>query len=108
PVGGAPKGSETGDVFVEMHRIVAPVTGSDHPPVEVEDALQLASVESGQWMPVPLVWKRRDYTQALFAFGAGARLALSETTSALSAAISSSISASRARPGSQSSPQGVP
>ena len=71
PVGGAAEGGEAGDVDAEVHRIVAPMAGRDHPPVEIEDALQLAPVESGKRSPVPRMRERRDDAQALLAFGAG-------------------------------------
>src|SRR6478609_1218378 len=75
-VGGAAEGGEAGDVDVEMHRIVAPMPGGDHAAVKVEDATQLAAVESGQRPPVPWSRERRNDAQALFALGAGARRVL--------------------------------
>ena len=99
---------EAGNIDVEVHRIIAPVTGGDHPSVKVEQAAQLNPVEGGDRTPIPRMRKRRHDAQALFALGAGARLALSCATSARSAAISASSSARRTRPGSTSSPQGVP
>src|SRR4051794_24539231 len=107
-VGGAAEGGEAGDVNVEMHRIIAPVAGGDHAAVEVEDALQLAPVESRQCPPVPWSRERRNDAQALFALGAGERRALRAATSLRSSSTSASSSASRARPGSTSSPHGVP
>ena len=108
PIGSAPESGEAGDVDIEMHRIIAPVAGGDHAAIEVEDALQLAAIEGGEGTPIPQMRKRRYDAQALFAFGAGARLALNWATSLRSAWISASSSASRLRPGSKSSPQGVP
>ena len=46
--------------------IIAPVAGRDHPPVEVEDALQLGAVECGNRTPVPRMRERRHHAQALF------------------------------------------
>ena len=100
--------AEAGNVDVEVHGIVPPVTGGDHAPVKVEQAPKLNPVECGNWTPIPRMRKRRHDAQALFAFGAGARLAFSCATSARSASTSASSSARRTRPGSTSSPHGVP
>ena len=108
PLGGAAEGSEHRHVGVEPHAIVAPVAGGDHPAVEIENPLKLTPVESGNGSPVPRMRKRRHHAQALLTFGLGWLRALSSATSRRSAAISSSSSVSRARPGSQSSPHGVP
>jgi len=108
PFGGSPEGREHRFLAVQPNRVVAPVPGRDHPAVQVEDALQLAPVERGDWMPVPGRRERRDATQALLAFGAGWRVAFSVAISRRSSAISSSSSVRRTRAGSTSSPHGVP
>ena len=71
PLGGSAEGREHRLLAVQAERIIAPVTGRDHPPVKVEDALQLAAVEGGDWAPVPGKRERRYDAQALLAFGAG-------------------------------------
>ncbi len=53
PLGVAAIGGEDGNIGIDPQRIVAPVAGSDHPAIEVEDAHQLLAVESGNWAPVP-------------------------------------------------------
>src|SRR4029453_7757786 len=95
-------------VGIEPDAIVAPVTGGDHPPIEIQDPLELRSIKCRNRAPVPRMRKRRDDTQALLTFGFAWLPARNSATSRRSASISSSSSANRARPGSQSSPQGVP
>ena len=53
PLGMAAEGREDRDVGIDPQRIVAPMPGRDHAPVEVEDARQLLAVESGDRAPVP-------------------------------------------------------
>ena len=108
PLGRPAEGSEHRDIGIEPHAIVTPVTRRDHSAVEVEDALKLHSVESSDGTPVPRMRKRRHDAQALFTLGLGWLRARSSAISRRSAAISSSSSISRVRPGSQSSPHGVP
>jgi len=62
-------GREQGDVRIDPKRIIAPVSGGDHPPVEVEDPQQLTAVECRDWAPIPDTRERRDHAQALFALG---------------------------------------
>ena len=69
PLGMAAKGRENGDVGIDPQRIIAPVSGSDHSAVEVEDPRKLPPVESRYRAPVPCTWERRDDAQALFTFG---------------------------------------
>src|SRR5437763_4842753 len=108
PLGMTAEGGEDRHVGVDAKRIVAPMTGGDHPPVKVEDLHQLLALEGRDLPPLPFGGERRDDTQANFTFGwdwAGFFRALS---SRRSSAISSSSSVRRARTGSTSSPQGVP
>ena len=44
-LGGAAKGGEARRIAREIDRIIAPLTGSDHTSIEIEDALQLQSIE---------------------------------------------------------------
>ena len=73
PLRGAAKGGEHRHVGIEPHAIIAPMPGRDHPPVKIEDALQLGAVECGNGTPVPRMRKRRDDAQALLTFGLGWR-----------------------------------
>ena len=71
PFGGAAESREHCHVGVEPHAVIAPMASSDHPPVQIEDALKLFPVERRNGTPVPRMRKRRDDAQALFTFGAG-------------------------------------
>ena len=71
PLGMAAIGREDGDFGIDAQRIVAPMTGRDHAPVEIEDPGKLHAVESGNRAPVPRARERRDDAQALLAFGRG-------------------------------------
>src|SRR6185503_9147454 len=93
PLAGAPERREHRGVGREADRIIAPMTGRDHAPVQIEDAGQLAAIEAGDQAPVPGVRERRDDAQALFAFGAGWCDRLSAATSLRSSATSRSSSA---------------
>ena len=108
PLGRAAECGEHRDVRIEPHAVIAPMAGSDHPAVEVENPLKLFPVERRNRPPVPRMRKRRNDAQALFTLGLGWLRARNSATSRRSAAISSSSSVRRARPGSQSSPHGVP
>lgn len=68
-LGMATKGRKTGDIAAEIHRIIAPVPGRDHPPVKVEDAGQFNTIKGGNRVPIPRPGKGRDDVQALFALG---------------------------------------
>jgi hypothetical protein len=70
-LGSASESRKHGDIGIEPHTIVAPMTGSDHPPVKVENALQFGTIECRNSSPIPRMRKRRDDTQALFTFGSG-------------------------------------
>ena len=52
-LGVAAIGGEDSDIGVDPQRIIAPVSGGDHPAVEVEDPRQLPAIESRDWAPVP-------------------------------------------------------
>src|SRR5207244_1755345 len=65
-LGGSTEGGEHGDFAVHPKRIVAPVAGRDHPPVEIEDAVELGPVERRERLPLPGTRERRDHAQALF------------------------------------------
>ena len=65
------KRREHGNVGVEPQPIVAPMAGSDHSPIKVEDTLQFCTIECRNGSPVPRMRKRRDDTQALLTFGSG-------------------------------------
>lgn len=106
--GGSAERRKHGDIGIEPHAIVTPMAGRDHPAVEVENSLHFRTIECRNGSPVPRMRKRRDDTQALLTFGLGWLRARNSATSRRSASICSSSSTSRARPGSQSSPQGVP
>ena|SRR5690349_15670944 len=67
----SPESREHCDIGVEPQAIVSPMAGSDHPSVEIEDALQFRTLECRNSSPVPRMRKRRDDTQALFTFGSG-------------------------------------
>ncbi len=69
PLAVAAEGGENGDIEVDAQRIIPPMPGRDHPPVKIEDALQLGPVERGNLAPVPVAWEWRNYAQALFALG---------------------------------------
>ena len=69
-------GREHRHVGIDPKRVIAPVPGRDHPPVEVEDADQFPAIESGDWAPVPRMRERRNDAQALFTFGWGWRARL--------------------------------
>jgi len=69
PLGMTAESGEDRHIGIDPKRIVAPVAGGDHPPVKVEDPLELLAVESGDWAPVPGRRERRDDAQALFTFG---------------------------------------
>src|SRR3954462_10095411 len=101
-------GGEQRNVGIDSKGVIAPVPGSDHPPVKVEDSRQLPAVECNDCAPIPDTRERRDDAQALFTLGCGWRAALIIRSSVRSAAISSSSSQSFARTGSTSSPHGVP
>ena len=45
PLCGSSEGGEDRHIGVEPNSIVAPVAGGDHPPVKVEDALQLGTID---------------------------------------------------------------
>src|SRR4029450_5319381 len=77
----AAEGGEHRHVGIEPDTVVAPMTRCDHPPVEVEDPLQLGTVECGNRTPVPRMRKRRYDAQALLTFGWGWRRAPSAATS---------------------------
>ena len=81
PLGGAAKRGEHRHLRIERQAVIAPMPGRDHPPVKVEDPLQLAAVEGGDGVPVPRVRERRDHAQALFALGAAWARARSSATS---------------------------
>ena len=102
-------GGEHRHVGIDPQRIIAPVPGSDHPAVEVEDAHQLLAIERGDWAPVPGARERRDDAQALFTFGCGCRAAFSASTSLpqLVNLVLELDDAARA-PDRTSSPHGVP
>ena len=108
PFGASAEGGEYGYIGAEVDRVIAPMAGCDHPPVEVEDASELEAVEAGNWAPVPGQWERRNDTQALFALGVAWRDRLSAAISLRSSAISRSSSAIPTREVSTSSPHGVP
>jgi hypothetical protein len=108
PLGGAPERREDRHLGVERQPVVAPVPRRDHPTVEVEDALQLATVEGGDRLPVPRVRERRHHAHAILAVGGAWRSAFSSATSLRSAASSFSTSHSLAAAGSTFSPHGVP
>jgi len=107
-LGSAPESSKYRDVGIEPHAVVTPMAGSDHSSVKIEDALQFSAIECRNSSPIPRMRKRRDHTQALLTFGLGWLRARNSATSRRSASTCSSSSISRARPGSQSSPHGVP
>ena len=44
-LGRPPEGSEHRHVGIEPHAIVPPMASSDHPAIEVEDALQFGAIE---------------------------------------------------------------
>ena len=69
PFGVAAKGAETRDVAAEVDRIIAPVTGGDHPSVQVEDAREFLTVECGNRAPLSRTREGRDDAQARFALG---------------------------------------
>ena len=69
PLGMAAEGGEDGDLGIDAQRIVAPMTGRDHPAVKVQDLHQLSAIESGDWTPVPLTGERRDDAQADLTLG---------------------------------------
>src|SRR5205085_11003436 len=81
PLGMAPEGCEDGDIGIDPKRIIAPVAGRDHAPVEIEDPGQLPAVEAGNRAPVPGRRERRDDAQALLTFGCGWRASLSDFSS---------------------------
>ena len=101
-------GREDCDVGIDAKRIIPPVAGGDHPPVEIEDSGPFDAVETGNRAPVPWSRERRDDAQALLTFGRGWQAALKLATSLRSSSISLSSSPMRARTGSTSSPHGVP
>ena len=70
-LGGAAKGCEHGNIGIEPQPVVAPMAGSDHPSIKVEDALKFGTIESGNGSPIPRMRKRRDDAQALLTFGSG-------------------------------------
>jgi hypothetical protein len=45
-LGGAAEGPEGGAVAAELDRIIPPQAGGDHPAVEVDDPLELRSLEA--------------------------------------------------------------
>lgn len=56
-------------VGIDPQRVVPPVAGGDHAPVEVEDPLELLAIERSDWAPVPGTGERRNDAQALLTFG---------------------------------------
>ena len=48
PLGRASERREHRDVGADVDRIIAPMARSDHPPVEIEDPLELETVECQQ------------------------------------------------------------
>ena len=65
------KGREHGNVCVEPKPVVAPMAGSDHPSIKVQDALKFGTIECRNGSPIPRMRKRRDDAQALLTFGSG-------------------------------------
>src|SRR6476469_1246116 len=85
-------GSEDRDIMVDPQGVIAPMTGSDHPPIQIDDPHELLTVEGGDGNSVSTTRKRGDDTQALFTFGCGCRAVLRSFSSARSAPSSSSSS----------------
>ncbi len=106
--GRAPEGGETGHVGVELHRIIAPVPGRDHPTVEIENAHQFVAIERGHWRLLPPKRERRHHIHADFFLATGSAAAFSSSISRRSVPTSCSSAVRPARAGSQSSPHGVP
>lgn len=59
------------NIGIEPKPVIAPMASRHHPPIKVEDALQLGAIESGNSSPIPRMRKRRDDAQALLTFGSG-------------------------------------
>ena len=53
PLGGPAEGGEHRDIGIEPHAVIAPMAGGDHPPIEVENALQLGAVECSNQLAGP-------------------------------------------------------
>ena len=64
-------GRENRHVGIDPQRIIAPMTGSDHSSIEIEDPRKLRTVETGKRAPVPGLGERRDDAQARLALGWG-------------------------------------
>ena len=71
PLCGAAESGEHRHIGIEPHTVIAPMTGGDHPAVEIENSLKLCPVERRNMPPIPRMRKRRNDAQALFTFGAG-------------------------------------
>src|SRR5215211_4816734 len=99
----AAEGGEHRHFGIEAKRVIAPLAGGDHAPVEVEDAGPFQAVKSGNGAPVPRWRERRDDAQALFALGWSPTLRLARNS-----LISRSSSHNRASTGSAISLHGVP
>ncbi len=67
--GSAAESSKHGNVGIEPQPIIAPMAGSDHSSIKIEDALQFRAVECRNGTPIPRMRKRRDHAQALLTFG---------------------------------------
>ena len=107
-LGMAAEGGEQGEVALEADGIIAPMTGRDHPPVEVEDAGPFQAFESGNSLPVPIMRERGNDVHALLAFCRGVPGPTLLFRSARKAAISRSSSHNRASIGSAISLHGMP
>ncbi len=70
-LGMAAVSGEDRDVGIDAQRVIAPMSGSDHPAVEIEDPRQLPAIETRDWAPVPYTRERRNDAQADFTFGCG-------------------------------------
>ena len=109
PLGMAPEGRENRDVGIDPQRIIAPVPGRDHPPIEVEDPRsarvrsKVAIGRRSQGRGNGAMTLKRFWPSAA-AGAVPSALAISLRSSS----ISCSSSPIRARTGSTSSPHGVP
>ena len=107
-LGRAPERREHRNVGADVDCVIAPVASNHHPPIQIEDPLELQAIKGGDWAPVPGKRERRNDTQALFTLGWGWRADFIAATSLRSSSICCSSSTSLIRAGSQSSPHGVP
>src|SRR3982751_3591493 len=82
-------------IRIDPQGVVTPMPRSDHPPVQVEDPLQLPAIEGGDLAPVPVTGERRDDAQALFTLGWGWRGGFMTLSSARGASSPCSSSALR-------------